>query len=173
MPCHSPFPYLIHLPALSDDYFTTFPFSSNSSTSSHSLLVTENFSHWENKSHQETSMCFLPQFTNWSAHFLSSFPLGEWSISAAKASPSAGALSPIPSHLLKDVTLPILPLFSCIIKISPCRNFPGGPVVKTLPFNVGGTGLIPCQGAKIPYTLWPKNQNIKQKQYCNTFNKAF
>ena len=47
----------------------------------------------------------------------------------------------------------------------PC-NFPGGPVLKTLPSNVGDVGLIPGQGAT-------KNQNIKQKQYCNQFNKGF
>ena len=39
-----------------------------------------------------------------------------------------------------------------------------------LPSNAGGTGLIPSQGAKIPHALWPKNQNIKQKQYCRKFN---
>ena len=27
-------------------------------------------------------------------------------------------------------------------------DFPGSPVVKTSPFNVGGMGLIPGQGAK-------------------------
>ena len=53
------------------------------------------------------------------------------------------------------------------------RDFPGGPVVKTLPSNAGGAGSIPGQGAKIPHTLWPKNQNIKQKQFCNKFNKDF
>ena len=29
------------------------------------------------------------------------------------------------------------------------------------------------RGAKIPCTLSPKNQNIKQKQYCNKFKKDF
>ena len=53
------------------------------------------------------------------------------------------------------------------------KTFPGGPVVKTLPSSVGGVGLIPGWGAKIPHALWPKNQNIKQKQHCNIFNKDF
>jgi len=26
---------------------------------------------------------------------------------------------------------------------------------------------------KAPHALWPKNQNIKQMQYCDTFNKDF
>ena len=51
------------------------------------------------------------------------------------------------------------------------RDFPGGPVVQTLPSNAGGAGSIPGWGAKIPHASWPKNQNIKQKQYCNKFNK--
>ena len=53
------------------------------------------------------------------------------------------------------------------------RDFPGGPVVKTSASNAGGAGPIPGQGAKIPHALRPKNQNIKQKQYCNKFNKDF
>ena len=53
------------------------------------------------------------------------------------------------------------------------EDFPGGPVVKTSPSNAGDTGSIPGQGAKIPHASWPKNQNIKQKQYCNKFNKDF
>ena len=53
------------------------------------------------------------------------------------------------------------------------RDFPGSPVFKTSPSNAGGVGLIPGQGAKIPHALGPKNQNIKQKQYCNKFNKDF
>ena len=31
----------------------------------------------------------------------------------------------------------------------------------------------PGQSAKIPHALWPKTQNIKQKQYCYKFNKDF
>ena len=52
-------------------------------------------------------------------------------------------------------------------------DFPGGPVVKTSPSNAGGAGLIPGWGAKIPHASQPENQNIKQKQYCNKFNKDF
>ena len=46
-------------------------------------------------------------------------------------------------------------------------------MVKTSPSNTGGVGLIPGWGAKIPHAAQPKNQNIKQKQYCNKFNKDF
>ena len=53
------------------------------------------------------------------------------------------------------------------------RDFPGGPVVKTLPSSAGREGLITGQGAKIPHVLWPKSQNIKQKQYRDKFNKDF
>ena len=53
------------------------------------------------------------------------------------------------------------------------RGFSGGPVVKTSPSNTRGARLIPGRGAKISHALWPKNQNIKQKQYCNKFNKDF
>ena len=44
-------------------------------------------------------------------------------------------------------------------------------MVKTLPSNAGGAGLIPGWGAKIPNASQPKN--IKQKQYCNKFSKDF
>ena len=50
---------------------------------------------------------------------------------------------------------------------------PGGPVAKNPPSNAGGMGSIPGLGAKIPHASWPKTQNIKQKQYCNKFNKDF
>ena len=50
-------------------------------------------------------------------------------------------------------------------------DFPGGLVVKISPFKAGVVGLIPGWGAKIPFALWPKHQNIKQKQCCNGFNK--
>ena len=52
-------------------------------------------------------------------------------------------------------------------------DFPGGPVVKTSTANAGGAGSIPGQGAKIPESSWPENQNVRQKQYCNEFNKDF
>ena len=50
---------------------------------------------------------------------------------------------------------------------------PGRPLVKTSPFNAGSVGSIPGQQAKIPHALWPKNQNIKQKQCCNKINQDF
>ena len=53
------------------------------------------------------------------------------------------------------------------------RDFPRGPVVKASPSNAGGAGSIPGQGAKIPRASRPKNQNIKQKRYCNKFSKDF
>ena len=37
----------------------------------------------------------------------------------------------------------------------------------------GNAGLIPGEGIKIPHASQPENQNIKQKQYCNKFNKDF
>ena len=52
-------------------------------------------------------------------------------------------------------------------------DFPGGPVVKSSPSNAEGVGSIPGWGAKIPRASWPKNQNIKEKRYCNKFNKDF
>ena len=53
------------------------------------------------------------------------------------------------------------------------RDFPGGPVVKTSPSNAGGEGSIPDWRTEIPCTSQSRNQNIKQKQYCNQFNKDF
>ena len=44
---------------------------------------------------------------------------------------------------------------------------------KTSPSNAGGVGSIPGRGAKIPHASRPKNQSIKQKQYCNKFTKEF
>ena len=31
------------------------------------------------------------------------------------------------------------------------RDFPGGPVVKNLPYNAGDVGSVPGQGTKIPH----------------------
>ena len=48
-------------------------------------------------------------------------------------------------------------------------------MIKTSPSSAGGADSIPGWVAKVPHVLRPKNQkkNIKQKQYCNTFNKDF
>ena len=59
------------------------------------------------------------------------------------------------------------------LKITFPREFPGGPVVRTSPNNARGTGLNPGRGARISHASGPKNQDIKQKQYCNKFNKDF
>ena len=52
-------------------------------------------------------------------------------------------------------------------------NFPGSPVVKTLHFQCRQYDSVPAWGSKILHATWPKNQNIKQKQYCDKFNKDF
>ena len=49
----------------------------------------------------------------------------------------------------------------------------GGPMVKTLPSNAKGAGSIPGRGAKISHALKPKTKILKQKLYCNKFNKHF
>ena len=41
-----------------------------------------------------------------------------------------------------------------------CRNFPGNAVVEISSSNAGDIGSTPGQGAGIPYTPWPRNQNI-------------
>ena len=46
-------------------------------------------------------------------------------------------------------------------------------MIKTLSSSAGGVGLIPGRGAKFPHSSQPKDQNMKQKQYCNKFNKNF
>ena len=53
------------------------------------------------------------------------------------------------------------------------RYVPGSPVVETSPSNAGREGSTPGPGAKILHGSGPKKQNIKQKQYCNKFNKDF
>ena len=45
-------------------------------------------------------------------------------------------------------------------------------MIKTLPSNAWGMGPIPGWGTKIPHVSGQK-PNIKQKQYCNKFNKDF
>ena len=47
-------------------------------------------------------------------------------------------------------------LFNPLFKTILCRDFPGGPVVKTSPSNAGGAGSIPGHGAKIPHASQPR-----------------
>ena len=53
------------------------------------------------------------------------------------------------------------------------RDFPGSPVVKTSSSNSGHEGSIPGWEARILHVSWAKNQNRKQKQYCNRFGRDF
>ena len=77
-------------------------------------------------------------------------------------------------HLLLFTTLvitsPHLKIFNLMLGLG---TFPGGPGVKTSPFNARSAGSITGWGAKIPYASRPKNQNKKQKESCNKFNKEF
>ena len=41
------------------------------------------------------------------------------------------------------------------------KDFPGGPVVKTLTSGAGGAGSIPGWGPKIPHDSWPKGPKHK------------
>lgn len=54
-------------------------------------------------------------------------------------------------------------------------DFPGAPVIGTLPFKAGGASLILGQVFTFchPICLMAKNQSRQQKQYCNKFNKDF
>ena len=52
-------------------------------------------------------------------------------------------------------------------------NLPGGPGVRTLAFSAGHESSIPGGRAKTPKDSQSRNQSIKQKQNCNTFNKDF
>ena len=54
-------------------------------------------------------------------------------------------------------------------------DFSGSPVAKTSPSSAGAVDSITGQGAKTSRACasWPRNQNAKQKHYCNRFNKNF
>ena len=47
---------------------------------------------------------------------------------------------------------------------------PDGPVGQA---SLSRAGWISGWGAEIPHAPWPKNQNIKHKQYFYKFNKDF
>ena len=46
--------------------------------------------------------------------------------------------------------------YTFFLKLVHGPDFPGGPVVKTLPSSAGGVGSIPSQGAKILHAWWPQ-----------------
>ena len=53
-----------------------------------------------------------------------------------------------------------------------CWHFLGGLLAENSPSKVGGMGLIPGQGTKIPPSSLPKKPEHKQqKQYCNKLKK--
>ena len=60
-----------------------------------------------------------------------------------------------------------LPPLHSFIKEYSFQDFPGSLLVKTWPLNAGGWGFDPCWGAKISRASQPKNQNMKQRHYCN------
>ena len=42
------------------------------------------------------------------------------------------------------------------------RDFPGGPLLKTSPFNAGDAGSISAHGIKISYALWLKTKTLNR-----------
>ena len=45
------------------------------------------------------------------------------------------------------------------------RDFPGGPLVKTSPFNARSASLIPGQGVEIPQAQQPKPKHKTETRY--------
>ena len=57
---------------------------------------------------------------------------------------------------------PGLPVQNICVKSVP-GNYPGGPIVKTLPSTEMGVVFIPGQGAEIPHASEPKQQQQQKK----------
>ena len=57
--------------------------------------------------------------------------------------------------------------FTLDLKMPCTQDFPGGPVLRIPRFHCKSAGWIPGRGAKISHGLWPKNQNIKNKNRSN------
>ena len=84
-------------------------------------------------------------------------------------------------HLTNSVPSIVLAAWDVSVKKGACLfracfkkyrgDFPGGSVLKMCPSHAEVAGSIPDQGTKIPNALWSNNQNIKQKHYCNKFNR--
>ena len=50
------------------------------------------------------------------------------------------------------------------------RDFPSGPVVKTLPFNAEGVGSIPSWATEVPYAMECSQKSTKQTKSTLTFS---
>ena len=50
-----------------------------------------------------------------------------------------------------------------MIKVA-IRDFPGGPVVKSLPCNAGDTGSVPGPGTKIPHAEGPLSPSATARE---------
>ena len=59
------------------------------------------------------------------------------------------------------------------LKNIPHTDFSGSPVVKTVLSNAGSAGSIPGQGPRSHMPHSQKTKSMKQKQYCDKFNKDF
>ena len=58
-----------------------------------------------------------------------------------------------PSGALPTTAPPDLQVRAVFALKTYCGDFPGGPVVKTLPSNAEGMGSIPGQGTKVPHAV--------------------
>ena len=58
------------------------------------------------------------------------------------------------------------------LRILGIRAFPGGPVVKNLPFNAGYVGLIPCWRTKIPHATGQLSQHTATKESPHATKKS-
>ena len=67
-------------------------------------------------------------------------------------------------HLSSLSQLMANPLSSGIDQKTLEWDFPGSPVVKSLPFNAGSASLIPAWGAKITNTSWQKKKKKHKRE---------
>jgi len=60
-------------------------------------------------------------------------------------------------------------MFTVVLKIN-CRDFSGGPVIKTRSPPIGGIGSIPGQGTKILHVMWRGQKKKKLIAYQGPFH---
>ena len=63
----------------------------------------------------------------------------------------------------KFFKLPYVCIFITFNTKRQAGNFAAGPAVRTSPFNAGGVGSTPGQGAKTPHASWPENPKHKTR----------